>query len=84
MISCGVLYDAVSSFDDGKDLEGSGRGLIEVLSRNLRGEYHVKPQDSRCGGRESNLAPPERQSRAPNLLLFNSGTVIVSFAFPNI
>jgi hypothetical protein len=38
-------------------LEGTGRGLIEVISRHQPGrtdENHEKPQDSRCPGRNSN------------------------------
>jgi hypothetical protein len=46
----------------GKDLEGSGRGLIVVIFRNLlRGteENHQISQDKRCRGWDSTRAPPE-------------------------
>jgi hypothetical protein len=44
-----------------KDLEGTGRSLIGVLSRNLPGgteNNRENPQNSRCHGRDSNLPPP--------------------------
>jgi hypothetical protein len=49
-----------------KDLEGSGRDIIGVLSLNLEGteENYESVQDSRCFGRDSNQAPPEYESRA--------------------
>jgi hypothetical protein len=44
------------------DLEGSGRGLIKVLSQHLHGgtkENHNLRQDTWCCDLESNRAPPE-------------------------
>jgi hypothetical protein len=49
----------------GKDLEGSGRSLIELLSRSLpeiTKEPHEKTQDSWGPGRDSNLAVPKYES----------------------
>jgi hypothetical protein len=49
------------------DLEGIGRGLIEVLPRPLIGgteENHGKPHDIRCPGRDPNWVPLEYKSRA--------------------
>jgi hypothetical protein len=50
----------------GKDLKGSGHGLIEILSKNLPGkteEYREMPQDTYCPVRDSNGAFPEYKSR---------------------
>jgi hypothetical protein len=50
--------------DFGKDVEERGPGLTELLSCNLREHYHLKRQDTRYPGRNSNLVPPECESRA--------------------
>jgi hypothetical protein len=45
-----------------KDLEGSGRGLIDVLPRLLprrAEENHEIPENSRCSSLDSNKAPQE-------------------------
>jgi hypothetical protein len=49
----------------GKDLEGSGRGVIEVLYRHLPGgtEENLN-QDYLCHGRDSNRVAPEYKFRA--------------------
>jgi hypothetical protein len=52
----------------GKDLEGSGCCLIEVLSRNLperaEGNHENSSQGSRCSRRHSNRVPSKQKSRA--------------------
>jgi hypothetical protein len=51
----------------GKDSEGSGSGLLEVLSRNLSGgpeKHHENPQDSLCPGRDSKRTPNEYKTGA--------------------
>jgi hypothetical protein len=50
----------------GKDLKGSGHGLIEVPSNYLPGrpeEYREMSQDARCPSRHANGALPESKSR---------------------
>jgi hypothetical protein len=56
-----------------KDLEGSGRGLIEILSRNFRRETaeQILGQDILCPWRNSNRIHPEYESTA--LLLLQPG-----------
>jgi hypothetical protein len=54
--------------NDELDLEGSGRGLLELLSRYLPGgieeNFRKLRQDSRCPGRDSNRAHPKYKSMA--------------------
>jgi hypothetical protein len=56
----------------GNDLEGSGRGLVEVFSRHLRlgneQKHENLGQHRWCLGRDSSRAPPEYESRALSLL----------------
>jgi hypothetical protein len=59
----------------GKDLEGSGRSQIEVLSRYLLGrggEIHENPNGSQCPGRDSNRVPPEYITTATTTRLVSS------------
>jgi hypothetical protein len=52
----------------GRNLEGNGRSLIEVLARYSPGgtkEKHENlSEDSRCVGRDSNQISPEQKSKA--------------------
>jgi hypothetical protein len=76
----------------GKDLEGSGRGLIEGTSSEFawrdRKSTNILNQDSRSTGRDFNLGPPEYEARALTtwlrrwalcLLIFDSTTIIYIF-----
>jgi hypothetical protein len=48
-------------------VEGSGHGLIHLLSMNLTKGHHEIYQDCRFLGRDSNPASPEYDSRASSL-----------------
>jgi hypothetical protein len=72
-----------------KDLEGSGRGLIEVLSQHFPGgpeeNYENPSQDSGWPGRDSGRAPLEYRSggllQDQPLLIIPSATVIWRFCY---
>jgi hypothetical protein len=49
---------------DWKDLEGSGCGLVEVLSRQFPEANDEKSEGNRCDW-NSDLEPPEYKSRVP-------------------
>jgi hypothetical protein len=54
----------------GEDLEESGHGSLEILTRNFPGETESqnRRQDSRCPGRDSNLSSLEYECRALRLV----------------
>jgi hypothetical protein len=55
----------------GKDLRGSGRGLIKIISRNLHQGLGKTTKETLSGypvtGRDSNLTPPDNKSRTVRL-----------------
>jgi hypothetical protein len=63
------------------DLEGNGRGLIEVIYQNEPGENdenQEKPQTSRCHGQNLKRAQPRKHVK--NITLYNGRTWFTEFA----
>jgi hypothetical protein len=71
-----------------EDLEGSGCGLFEILSRyfvfqGLRKAMNELSQDSQCPSQDSNRAPPEWQLvLQQNIRTFSVSYLSVRFELP--